>query len=212
VDEIEWLTSTDPQAMLAFLRDSNRVSDRKLRLFAVACVHDLALLDERLVQIEQTSERYADGAADWKQLSAARKLGRRLVREAMQRRGQLRYGAGAVEWVAATAHPSALVAAQRVACLGGSDRLREVFGNPFRPVEIDLVWLTPTIQSLAQAAYDQRILPSGELDVARLGVLADALEEAGADAALVEHFRRPGPHWRGCFALDRLTGRSGFAR
>ena len=31
----EWLTSADPRRMLAFLRE--RVSERKLRLFACAC-------------------------------------------------------------------------------------------------------------------------------------------------------------------------------
>jgi hypothetical protein len=35
------------------------------------------------------------------------------------------------------------------------------------------------------------------------GVLADALEEVGgADEALLGHLRGPGPHVRGCWAVD----------
>ena len=46
------------------------------------------------------------------------------------------------------------------------------------------------------------------LDNARLAVLADALEESGcADAALLGHLRSGGDHYRGCFAIDLLTGR-----
>jgi hypothetical protein len=45
--------------------------------------------------------------------------------------------------------------------------------------------------------------------VDRLAVLADALEEAGcADALLLAHLRSPGPHVRGCFALDAVRGKS----
>jgi hypothetical protein len=36
--EAEWLAATDPLAMLAFLRDSGRASDRKLRKFGLACL------------------------------------------------------------------------------------------------------------------------------------------------------------------------------
>jgi hypothetical protein len=40
------------------------------------------------------------------------------------------------------------------------------------------------------------------------GLLADALEEAGCDATeLLTHLRRPGPHARGCWALDTLLGK-----
>jgi hypothetical protein len=68
-------------------------------------------------------------------------------------------------------------------------------------------WLTPTVLSLAWAAYDGR-LPDGTLDPHRLGVLSDALEEAGCtEGALLRHLRGPGPHARGCHALDLLLGK-----
>lgn len=42
------------------------------------------------------------------------------------------------------------------------------------------LWLTPAVLSLAQAAYDTRLL-DGTLDHHHLSVLADALEEAGCE-------------------------------
>ena len=35
--EAEWLACTDPTPLLEFLGESGRASERKLRLFAVAC-------------------------------------------------------------------------------------------------------------------------------------------------------------------------------
>jgi hypothetical protein len=86
-----------------------------------------------------------------------------------------------------------------------AELVREVFGNPFRPVAVDPAWLTPTVMALAEAAYEQRQLPEGTLDFARLAVLADALEEAGcAHADLLRHLRERRPHVRGCWAVDLL--------
>jgi hypothetical protein len=86
--------------------------------------------------------------------------------------------------------------------------LRDVFGNPFRRVPRVAAWRTPDVLSLAQAAYDERLLPSGELDAMRLAVLADALEEAGCgDDVLLAHLRSPGPHVRGCWVIDLLLGK-----
>jgi hypothetical protein len=83
--------------------------------------------------------------------------------------------------------------------------LRDIFGNPFRPVTIKPAWLTPIVKGLAQAAYEERVLPSGELDLARLKVLADALEESGCtEQTILDHLRGPGPHVRGCYLVDLL--------
>ena len=87
--------------------------------------------------------------------------------------------------------------------------LRCIFGNPPRPTCPNPNGRLLTTISLAQAAYDNRDLPSGDLDPARLAVLSDALEEAGCtDADLLSHLRSPGPHVRGCWALDLISGKS----
>jgi len=75
-------------------------------------------------------------------------------------------------------------------------------------VSIAPAWLTPTVLSLAQAAYDNRIIPAGMLDNARLIVLADALEDAGCDNAdILNHCRHLGEHVRGCWLVDLLLGK-----
>jgi hypothetical protein len=87
--------------------------------------------------------------------------------------------------------------------------IRDIFANPFRPVTLNDAQRTPTVVSLAHAAYEERQLPSGELDRDRLAVLADALEEAGCtDPEILSHCRGPGPHVRGCFPLDALLGKT----
>jgi hypothetical protein len=89
----------------------------------------------------------------------------------------------------------------------GCATLRELF-NPFRPITLDPSCLTPTVLSLANASYTERLLPSGHLDRSRLLVLADALLDAGCtDAVLLEHLRGEGPHWRGCWAVDAVLGK-----
>jgi hypothetical protein len=90
--------------------------------------------------------------------------------------------------------------------------LRDLFGNPFRPAPVvDLAWLAwqvGTVRELAQAAYEER-RPEGTLESARLAVLSDALEDVGCtDAELLGHLRSPGPHVRGCWAVDLALGKS----
>jgi hypothetical protein len=86
--------------------------------------------------------------------------------------------------------------------------LRCIFGNPFRATPALSRSLLDQNEGLlvrlARAAYDDRLLPSGHLDIQRLAVLADALLDAGCDDdALLGHLR-DGPHYRGCFAVDAV--------
>src|SRR5262249_54146412 len=56
------------------------------------------------------------------------------------------------------------------------DLIRDIVGNPSRRVEVASAWRTPDVVALATAAYEDRLLPGGELDPGRLPVLADAVE------------------------------------
>jgi hypothetical protein len=61
-----------------------------------------------------------------------------------------------------------------------------------------VAWNEGTVVKLTQGIYDDRAFD-------RLPVLADALEEAGCtNAEILAHCREPGPHVRGCWALDLL--------
>jgi hypothetical protein len=79
--------------------------------------------------------------------------------------------------------------------------LRDVAGNPYRAAVPDPAWVTATVLAVAEGIY-----ASG--DFSALPVLSDALEEAGCtDAELLSHLRSPGPHVRGCWALDLVRGK-----
>jgi hypothetical protein len=81
--------------------------------------------------------------------------------------------------------------------------LRDVFGNPFRPVTFDPSWRSDTAVSLAKGMYDGR-------DFAAMPILADALQDAGCeDEQVLAHCRDPrGVHVRGCWVVDLVLGRS----
>lgn len=83
-----------------------------------------------------------------------------------------------------------------------ADLLRDIFGNPFRPVAFDPGWRTATAVALAREMYDAR-----EFD--RMPILADAIEEAGCDAVdLLAHCRDPQQvHVRGCWVVDLVLGK-----
>jgi hypothetical protein len=73
VTEADWDSCQAPQMMLEFLQNTGKASERKLRLFAVACCHPVwqFLKDERSRSVVEISESFADRAATVRQLRVA---------------------------------------------------------------------------------------------------------------------------------------------
>jgi len=79
--------------------------------------------------------------------------------------------------------------------------LRDIFGNPFRPVAFVAAWRTDTALSLARHMYESR-------DFSAMPILADALQDAGCDHDdMLNHCRGEGPHVRGCWVVDLVLGK-----
>jgi hypothetical protein len=199
------------------------VSDRKLRLWAAACCRLCweLLNDRRSRDAVEGAERFADArlsAAELAALSRASREAYQTISNFDQAVRPFRHAALAADNTASpvrgpvlgTPHHarSALVtagpASEETAYTEVRALLHDVFGNPFRPTVISAAWLAwdgGTVLKFAQAVYEERAFD-------RLPILADALEEAGCtDAELLGHLRGPGPHVRGCWALDVLLGR-----
>jgi hypothetical protein len=216
--EAEWLSCTDPEALLGCVKGG--ASERRLRLFACACVRAAwPWTGEPDHPAVAAAERFADGQEDADGL-----LGVRNAPWSPHTFGA-RFGPAKAIVVraaaTATTSPAAWSAARNAADAsariegappeypqGQCDLLRDIIASPYRPAAVCPACLTPQVVGLARAAYDRRHLPSGELVPARLAVLADALEEAGCDQAdLLGHLRGPGPHVRGCWAVDLVLGK-----
>jgi hypothetical protein len=208
----KWLACSKPMAMLDFLR--GKTTERKLRLFAVGCCRRIwhLLEDERSKIAVQVAEEFADGARTGADLLTADQAAGSVVPPGT-------WGsASAAQWCCGQGDGLDItemgdMVVENIQCAApqetsaNADLLRCIFGNPFRPIALSPAHRPPTIVSLGRAAYDDRQLPSGELEPHRLAVLADALEEAGAPGELVDHLRSPGPHVRGCWPVDLVLAK-----
>jgi hypothetical protein len=192
--EWEWLACADAGRMLAWLR--GRLSERKLRLFVCACCRRLphVMEDGRNVVAVEAEELYADGLVPKREVRKARKAARL---------GWLSSFEAFDEAVLAVQASPLWTTPARQREL--ADVLREVAGNPFRPLMLRYAWRAwqgGTVVRLAQAIYAERRFDD-------LPVLADALEDAGcADEQVLGHCRGPGEHVRGCWLLDALLGKA----
>ena len=193
--ESEWNKCTDPVFMLEFLR--GKVNDRKVRLFSCACCRRIwHLLSEQSRDVVMLAERYADGLVSDEERLAARQLPSETGADAASRAAVARY--------AESMEATPVLASSGLGRVEEAEQarlLRDIVGNPFRPANTEIAWVTPIVVALAQAIYDDRAFD-------RLPVLADALEEAGCiDADILGHCREPDPHVRGCWVLDLLLGK-----
>lgn len=194
--EEEWLAAADPRSMLEFLR--SKASDRKLRLFAVACCRTIwwQLKEYRGYQeVVEALELLADEALTRAELDRAIDAAETFVSSF-----------GPVRTVTCACHSDTWSAAMLTSYFAGigfslpSYLLRCVF-NPFRPITFLPKWRTPTVHSLAQGIYGERAFD-------RMPILAGALQDAGCENEdILNHCRQPGEHVRGCWVVDLLLAK-----
>ncbi len=201
--EAEWQTSADPVAMLTGL--PTELGERPARLFAIACCRRIwhRLSDERSRQAIEVAERYAEGRAtadDLRDAEAGASAAATLLRlsdpeagagaEACHDASSPQVNAGAAAERAAHAHYRALAAERR----RQAQLLRDVAGNPFRPLQPRS--FPPHVCALARACAE------GARDLYPL--LADALEDLG-EVEAAAHCREP-HHVKGCHVVDWALG------
>jgi hypothetical protein len=224
--EHEWDSCHDLRKMLKVLRKRGILSERKARLFAVACCRRIAVLPDAETEVAvEVAERYCDGRATDEMLAAARGTLHRLYR-------MVPAPAYAAAYHACFGSPSSGADAAQAAANAGvrnltppsrdrqraaqiSDEederraqaalLRDVIGNPFRAMTIApslLTWDDGAVLKLAQAIYEGRTFE-------RMPELADALERAGCrEPEVLAHCRQQGQaHVKGCWVLDLLLGK-----
>jgi hypothetical protein len=229
--EDEWQTLNDAQRMLHLLQQSSP-SDRKVRLFnAAICRRFWGYLPEESQSVLSESELLADGLLPsssndfelcWRELcgranGAVAPFDRQYptkgfpsidVRIQRNAAAAVCYAVISEELFGAVSYFWELEQAEKKP---HSAIIRDVFGNPFRHIIICPGWLSwkdGIVVRLAQAAYEERLLPAGTLDNTRLAILADALEEAGCtEEAILLHLRSSGEHYRGCWVVDLLLGK-----
>ena len=228
--ENKWLKCRDLDEMLRYL--SSKASDRKLRLFACACCRRIwsRITAQRSRRAVEISEQYADKEADSAELESAFSEAGQDAFSFFSPEPSSRWDAHEAAWLAA--HPVTRGLADGTAAAVAMEEargesefwealarkksqlciiLRDLFGNPFHTPMVPaliLSWNDGIVPRLAEAAYDDRILPAGTLDNTRLLILADALEEAGCtDEQILTHLRGGGEHYRGCWVIDLLLSK-----
>jgi hypothetical protein len=211
----DWTVAEEPVALLKMVEPI--ASDRKMRMLACGCCRliwdDLSL--EPVRAVVEMSEKYADGLVSADDLNESHNRAVitfvntlheqvRLLTEDPAEFTRFQKAARVNDCChvgkLSSEKVSDLLSAQGVK-ERGSELLREIFGNPFRPVSFDPAWRTSTAVALAQQMYDGR-------DFSLMPIPGDALQDAGCEHAdILDHCRSAGPHVRGCWVVDLVLGK-----
>jgi len=222
--ESQWLKSDDAEKMNQFY--GKRYTERKARLLMLAsCLrHPAELQDDSIrVVVDLLIAHYADTRKLNAQFRGVKlnALYRELDRYASATESVL--GRGVAFGMVAAAEPvsrmkrlgedfrylvfSCLHDVAHGVAEGGSKQeskvqaalVREVLGNPFRPVAFDPAWLTETVLLLARQMYESQ-------NFSAMPILSDALQDAGcANADMLRHCQDAEQiHVRGCWVLDLI--------
>jgi hypothetical protein len=227
MNEEGWLSCTDPEAMLDWLRKTGRLSERKAVLFVAACLRRVwpLLTDERTRRAVAVAERHADGLADARErmaakaeLEQARTCPDRVAASCAKAAHHALLGRFSTLFAASAYHTTVCLAVNSIEVVPSEGptpwgsmhqasyqanraaicRLIRCIFAPYGPSTINPTWRTPEILALAQSVYDAWAFD-------RLPDLAALLEAAGCnDAGILEHLRSAGPHVRGCHAIDTI--------
>jgi hypothetical protein len=230
--ETTWLSSPSPQEMLQFLADRGFVSERKLRLFAVACCRLIweLILDAKSREAIEVAERFADGLASEREI--ARLSGGR-YRLATSLTRCLSSATAAVGW--AVAHP--ITASETQLCcrhVADATFYHLVDSGNYRKTRHHFEQMMDgfsAARNREQADYIRDIFPTPfhpvsfdsswrtetvvsltrsmyeSRDFSAMPLLADALMDADCnEAEVLEHCRGNDPHVRGCFVVDFCLG------
>jgi hypothetical protein len=207
--QAEWLACDHPELLFHVQNlEHVKLSVRRRRLIGVAVCRALppglvepSVLERWLTIAEQPDANLsAGGLPRWDRLM--NRPGGRVeqdAREAIQY--LIRDGINmAIFHVACARDPSTHARAVAVDSFL-TDIVRDILGNPFRPVIADPSWLTSTVVALAAQMYESR-------DFSAMPILADALQDVGCENEdVLNHCRGDGPHVRGCWVVDLLTGK-----
>ena len=205
--EKEWLTCGDPVAMAR--SDEIRLSDRKLRLFCCACCYryTTAFDDPSTHDAAVLLERYADGLIGESERLYPNTFSHNSLICDMWGGDAYRSALRATDRIVGDVgyqfnHGPQRERAVRSELEAQATLLRDIFGNPFRLLAVDLAWLTSTVVALAEGIYAERAFD-------RMPILADALQDAGCDSNdILAHCRDTSlTHVRGCWVIDLLLGK-----
>lgn len=224
MNQNRWLTCKEPSPLLEHLAKSVGGPSRKKRLFAAACCRRIVHLmpGKAILAALKTAEQFADGKATAKKLESAEKRAWAAQKGPFpdDERAELGAYAMAAEAVSRLCEqPDSMdiydimdsIYSATVCDPDNPEEedilqaalVREVFGNPFRPVMLDPQWRTSTAVALAQQMYESR-------DFSAMPILADALQDAGCDSEdILTHCRDANQaHVRGCWVVDAVLGKA----